>query len=86
MVTRRALLRRLVDRAHCAKLSGALARLRLEPSRKKRAALCQRIIAFGERYSSLDQPFAWTFTRSDLERKLRDSLLSVQPATLATAA
>lgn len=48
--------------------------------------LAQRIIAFGERYSSLDKPFAWTFTRSDLERRLRDPLLNLQPAALATAA
>ena len=32
----------------------------------------RRIMAFGERYSALGKPFAWTFTRQDLERRLHD--------------
>jgi transposase len=48
--------------------------------------LAERIMAFGERYSSLDKPFAWTFTRRDLERRLRDPLLNPHPATPAIAA
>jgi transposase len=38
-----------------------------------------RITAFGERYSALGKPFAWTFTREDLERRLRDPLLMSEP-------
>jgi len=34
--------------------------------------LQQRVAAFGERYSSLGKPFAWTFTRQELEPRLRD--------------
>jgi hypothetical protein len=37
--------------------------------------LIQRIVAFGERYSGLRKPFAWTFTRHDLEIMLADPLL-----------
>jgi len=49
--------------------------------------LIERIHAFGERYSALDKPFAWTFTRHDLERRLRDPLLQLDsPASLRIAA
>jgi hypothetical protein len=34
--------------------------------------LVERITAFGERYSALGKPFAWTFSRHDLERRLSD--------------
>src|SRR5436190_22387689 len=34
--------------------------------------LADRIHAFGRRYSALDKPFAWRFTRQDLARRLRD--------------
>jgi hypothetical protein len=40
--------------------------------------LAERITAFGERYSALGKPFAWTFTRDDLERRLHDPLLDTQ--------
>ena len=40
-------------------------------------ALIERIHAFGARYSALHKPFAWTFTRHDLERRLRDPLLEL---------
>src|SRR5712691_2808868 len=40
----------------------------------------ERIMAFGERYSALGKPFAWTFTRDDLERRLRDPLLISEPS------
>jgi transposase len=43
--------------------------------------LMERIIAFGKRYSALDKPFAWTFTRKDLERRLRDPLLQPELIT-----
>jgi transposase len=45
----------------------------------------ERIIAFGKRYSSLDKPFAWTFTRQELERRLREPALHVDsvPSTMA---
>jgi transposase len=43
--------------------------------------LIERIRAFGERYSALDKPFAWTFTRQELERRLQDPLLQLEPAT-----
>jgi hypothetical protein len=42
--------------------------------------LVHRIIAFGERYSALRKPFAWTFTRHDLEILMTDPLLQVEPA------
>jgi transposase len=49
--------------------------------------LIERIVAFGKRYSALDKPFAWRFTRQDLERRLRDPLLQPNPSTqLAMAA
>jgi transposase len=44
--------------------------------------LTERILAFGARYSALGKPFAWTFTRQDLERRLRDPLLQLEPSTL----
>jgi transposase len=43
--------------------------------------LIERILAFGERYSALGKPFAWTFTRHELERRLRDPLLHLEPTT-----
>ncbi len=43
------------------------------------AELIERIDAFGERYSALGKPFAWTFTRQELERRLRDPLLHLAP-------
>jgi transposase len=45
----------------------------------------QRVTAFAERYSSLGKPFTWTFTRQDLERRLRDPLLDVDsmPGSIA---
>src|SRR5438128_98512 len=46
-----------------------------------RHELMERIIAFGKRYSALDKPFAWTFTRQDLERRLRDPLLQPELIT-----
>jgi hypothetical protein len=45
-----------------------------------------RIIEFGRRYSALGKPFAWCFTRQDLERRLRDALLQSDALTLSTAA
>ncbi len=45
-----------------------------------------RIIDFGRRYSALGKPFAWCFTRQDLERRLLEPLLQSGAATLATAA
>jgi hypothetical protein len=48
--------------------------------------LADRIIEFGTRYSALGKPFAWCFTRQDLERRLREPLLQSGAATLATAA
>jgi len=43
--------------------------------------LIERIIAFGKRYSALDKPFAWRFTRQDLEHRLRDPLLQPEFVT-----
>ncbi len=48
--------------------------------------LAKRIHAFGRRYSALNKPFAWRFTRQDMERRLREPLLQSEPVTLATAA
>ena len=48
--------------------------------------LAQRINDFGRRYSALGKPFAWCFTRQDLERRLRDPLLQPDPVILSTAA
>jgi transposase len=45
-----------------------------------------RIIAFGARYSALRKPFAWTFTRQELERRLRDPLLDADPVPFPLAA
>jgi transposase len=45
-----------------------------------------RIIAFGQRYSSLGKPFAWTFTRQELERRLREPSLHVDSVPLTMAA
>ncbi|MBV9324957.1 MAG: IS630 family transposase [Chloroflexi bacterium] len=45
-----------------------------------------RIIEFGRRYSALDKPFAWCFTRQDLEQRLREPLLQSAALTLPTAA
>jgi len=44
-------------------------------------ALIDRIRAFGERYSTLGKPFAWTFTSQELERRLHDPLLQLDPST-----
>ena len=40
------------------------------------AAVEQRLLAFEDRYNQTAQPFAWTFTRQDLERRLAQ----LQPA------
>jgi len=49
--------------------------------------LVERIMAFGERYSALGKPFAWTFSRHDLERRLSDLQLICEPTpTLAQVA
>jgi transposase len=48
--------------------------------------LAEAIRAFGRRYSTLSKPFAWCFTRQDLERRLREPLLQPEAVTLATAA
>jgi len=40
-------------------------------------AVEERISAFGERYSSLGKPFAWMFTRQELEQRLREPTLHV---------
>jgi transposase len=42
--------------------------------------LAARIQAFGRRYSALDKPFAWRFTRQDLARRLNDPHLLREPA------
>ena len=49
-------------------------------------ALEERIAAFGQRYSSLGKPFAWTFTRQELERRLREPSLHVDSVSLTMAA
>jgi len=41
--------------------------------------------AFARRYSALDKPFAWCFTREDLERRLRDPQLQPEPSLRAAA-
>jgi hypothetical protein len=46
----------------------------------------QRITPFGQRYSSLDKSFAWTFTCQELERRLRDPSLDIDPMPLPLAA
>ena len=48
--------------------------------------LAEAIHAFGERYSALGKLFNWTFTRHDLERRLREPLLQPEAVSLATAA
>jgi transposase len=45
-----------------------------------------RIGQFGQRYSALGKPFAWCFTRQDLERRLLEPLLQSESLSLATAA
>jgi len=45
----------------------------------------EAIDAFGKRYSALGKPFAWCFTRQDLERRLREPLLQPGPLTLLAA-
>jgi transposase len=49
-------------------------------------ALVERIAAFGQRYSSLSKPFAWTFTRQELERRLRDPSLHIDSVPFTMAA
>ena len=51
-----------------------------------RLQLEQRIVAFGERYSSLGKPFAWTFTRQELERRVREASLHVDSTPQIMAA
>ncbi len=46
----------------------------------------ERITAFGERYSSLGKPFAWVFSRQELERRLPDPSLQVVPTPFPIAA
>ena len=41
---------------------------------------------FGRRYSALGKPFAWCFTRQELERRLRDPSIQPQLLMLASAA
>ena len=41
--------------------------------------------AFVRRYSALDKPFAWCFSRRELERRLRDPQLQPE-STLSAAA
>jgi hypothetical protein len=41
--------------------------------------LAARIHAFGRRYSALGRPFAWRFTRTDLQRLLDDPALHIGP-------
>jgi len=48
--------------------------------------LAEAIHAFGQRYSALGKLFTWTFTRHDLERRLREPLLQPEAVSLATAA
>ena len=43
--------------------------------------LIERIGAFGERYSTLGKPFAWTFTRQELERQLHNPHLQLGSST-----
>jgi len=46
--------------------------------------LVERINAFGNRYFTLGTPFAWRFTRQDLERRLHDLVL--RPASMTSLA
>jgi transposase len=48
--------------------------------------LAEAIYAFGRRYSAVGKLFAWCFTRQDLERRLREPLLQLEPATRQAAA
>jgi transposase len=48
--------------------------------------LAEAISAFGKRYSALGKPFAWCFTRQELERRLREPALHVGSAPFTTAA
>lgn len=47
--------------------------------------LAEALHAFGRRYSALEKPFAWCFTRQDLERRLRDPQLQPEPTAIAAA-
>lgn len=42
--------------------------------------LAARIHAFGQRYSALNKPFAWRFTRNDLAHQLQDPRLHLEPS------
>ena len=48
--------------------------------------LIDRIHAFGTRYSALEKPFAWLFSRHELERRLREPLLQPDLWTSLTTA
>jgi hypothetical protein len=48
--------------------------------------LAERIVAFAERYSSFGKPFAWTFTRQELERRLREPSLQFESTPSSIAA
>ncbi len=48
--------------------------------------MAHRITEFGRRYSAVGKPFAWCFTRKDLERRLREPQLQLEPVTRITAA
>jgi len=41
--------------------------------------LAERLLAFGQRYRAIARPFAWTFTRADLDRVL-DKIAGHEPA------
>lgn len=41
--------------------------------------LADRIHAFGQRYSALNKPFAWRFTRQELEQRMNDPQLQLKP-------
>jgi transposase len=49
------------------------------------AELEDALHAFARRYSALGKPFAWCFTRQELERRLRDPELQPEPNRLAAA-
>jgi site-specific DNA recombinase len=44
--------------------------------------LAEALHNFGRRYSALGNPFAWCFTRQDLERRLREPMLHPEAVTL----
>ena len=48
--------------------------------------LAARIYAFGRRYSALNKPFAWRFTRQDLAQRLTHPDLQLQPPACLTNA